>query len=67
VVQIAAPAEAAGTLPDGRPHRQTDVVFDQYRVAVLVLAYRGLRWSDLAALRARNVDLNDGGSRLPMR
>jgi integrase len=50
-------ADASTTLPADRPHRATDGSFGQYRLAVLVLAYCGLRWSELAALRVKRVDL----------
>jgi integrase len=50
-------AEAAAELPPDRPHRATDAAFAQYRLVVLVLAYCGLRWSELAALKAARIDL----------
>jgi integrase len=40
-----------------RPKRATDATFAQYRLAVFVLAYCGLRWSELAALKVARVDL----------
>jgi integrase len=56
--QVTALANQAGTLRGGRPHRQTDPVFDQYRLVVLVLAYCGLRWSEVAALRVHCIDVD---------
>jgi integrase len=55
--QVEALALAASELPAGRPRRATDAAFAQYRLAVLVLAYCGLRWSELAGLKVRRVDL----------
>lgn len=55
--QVANLAREAATLPSGRPKRATDAAFQQYRLVVLVLAYCGLRWGELAALRVSNVDL----------
>ena len=55
--QVAELADAAATLPDDRPRRATDAAFAQYRLTVFTLAYCGLRWSELAALRVRRVDL----------
>jgi integrase len=54
--QVSALSEAARALPEKRPHRATDKAFGQYRLVVLVLAYCGLRWSELAALKAGRVD-----------
>jgi integrase len=51
--QVAQLAQAAATPPNERLRG----VFAQYRLAVLVLAYCGLRWSELAALKVRAVDL----------
>jgi integrase len=48
---------AASTLPKDRPKRSTDAAFAQYRLVVLVLAYCGLRWSEVAGLRVGRVDL----------
>ena len=45
---------AAAAVP---PHERLRGFYAQYRLAVLVLAYCGLRWSELAALRVRSVDL----------
>lgn len=50
-------ADAASALPSDRPRRSTDAAFVQYRLVVLVLAYCGLRWSELAALKVGRVDL----------
>src|SRR5206468_9769218 len=55
--QVEVMAAAAGTLDPARPRRRTDVAFAQYRLVVLVLAYCGLRWSELAALRVMAVDV----------
>ena len=54
--QVEVMAAAAATLPADRPRRTTDAAFEQYRLVVLVLAYCGLRWSELAALRVGSVD-----------
>jgi integrase len=56
-VEVEALAEAAAALPDVRPRRATDQAFAQYKIVVLVLAYCGLRWSEMAALRIGRVDL----------
>ncbi|MDP9093411.1 MAG: site-specific integrase [Actinomycetota bacterium] len=45
---------AAAAIP---PHERVRAAYAQYRLAVFVLAYCGLRWSELAALRVRSVDL----------
>jgi integrase len=55
--QVAELAERAAALPSGRPKRATDAAFTQYRLVILVLAYCGLRWGELAALRVSSVDL----------
>jgi integrase len=55
--QVERLADAAGKLPAGRPRRTTDDAYPQYRLVVFVLAYCGLRWSELAALKVRNLDL----------
>jgi integrase len=55
--EVADLARQAATLPPDRPKRASDTAFPQYRLAVLMLAYCGLRWSELAALRVRRVDL----------
>ncbi|HET6910444.1 MAG TPA: tyrosine-type recombinase/integrase [Mycobacteriales bacterium] len=55
--RVAALADAAAELPARRPRRGTDASFAQYRLATLTLAYCGLRWSELAALRTSRVDL----------
>ncbi len=39
------------------PHSRMAGAYGQYRLAVLVLAYCGLRWSELAAMRTGAVDL----------
>ncbi|MDR2454176.1 MAG: site-specific integrase [Bifidobacteriaceae bacterium] len=52
--QVEALASAAGECrPDGR----LDGPASPWRLVVLFLAYTGLRWGELAALRARNLDL----------
>jgi integrase len=56
-VQVEQLADAAASLPTNRPRRATDSAFAQYRLVVLVLAYCGLRWSEVAALRVGRVDL----------
>lgn len=55
--QVTALANAAAEFPDGRPNRATNQVFAQYRLVVLLLAYCGLRWSEMAALKVLNLDL----------
>lgn len=55
--QVETMAAAAAELPAGRPRMATDASYTQYRLVVLVLAYCGLRWSELAALRVADVDL----------
>lgn len=55
--QVEQLAREASTLPSGRPRRATDAAFAQYRLVVYVLAYCGLRWSELAALRVESVNL----------
>jgi integrase len=55
--QVEQLAVAASTLPKDRPKRSTDAAFAQYRLVVLVLAYCGLRWSEVAGLRVGRVDL----------
>lgn len=55
--QVERLADAACKLPEGRPRRATDAAYAQYRLVVFVLAYCGLRWSELAALKVRNLDL----------
>ena len=55
--KVDALAHAAAKLPDDRPKVATDAAFGQYRIAVFVLAYCGLRWSELAALKVDRVDL----------
>ncbi|MGX5655230.1 tyrosine-type recombinase/integrase [Geodermatophilus nigrescens] len=50
-------AETARPRPDTRlPHRER-AVMDSYRLVVLVLAYCGLRWGELAALKVARVDV----------
>ncbi len=51
--QVAALADAAA-IP---PHERLTEAYAQYRLAVLVLAYCGLRWSELAALKVGAIDL----------
>jgi integrase len=58
--QVAELADHAARLRAGRPRRATDAAFAQYRLVVLVLSYCGLRWSELAALRVRRLDLLRG-------
>jgi integrase len=49
-------AETARPRPGTRlPHREREFM-DSYRLVVLVLAYCGLRWGELAALKAGRVD-----------
>ncbi len=49
-------AETARPRPGTRlPYREREVM-DSYRLVVLVLAYCGLRWGELAALKAGRVD-----------
>lgn len=59
-VQVTVLATAAATLPAGRPERATNTVFGQYRLVVFVLAYCGLRWSEMAALKVGRLDLDRG-------
>jgi integrase len=56
-VQVARLADAAARAPHALAKRGPGDAYRQYRLAVLVLAYCGLRWSELAALRVRSVDL----------
>jgi integrase len=56
-VQVASLAERAGRPPAATVKRGRGDAYRQYRLVVLVLAYCGLRWSELAALRVRRVDL----------
>ncbi len=56
-MQVEQLADAAATLPTNRPRRASDAAFAQYRLVVLVLAYSGLRWSEVAALRVGRVDI----------
>jgi integrase len=51
--QVAALADAAA-IP---PHERLTGAYSQYRLAVLVLVYCGLRWSELAALKVGAIDL----------
>ena len=55
--QVEQLAIAAAALPSGRPRRSTDSAFAQYRLVVLVLAYCGLRWSEVAGLKVGRIDL----------
>jgi integrase len=55
--QVEVLAEAAATLPPDRPRLMSDPSFAQYRIVVFVLAYCGLRWSEIAALKINNVDI----------
>ena len=58
-VQVAALAEACAnpteSVAERREHRQTGSSGD-YRLAVLVLAYTGVRFGEMAALRCRRLD-----------
>ena len=55
--QVEIMAAAAATLPAGRPRLASNASFAQYRLVVFILAYCGLRWSEVAALRIGAVDL----------
>jgi integrase len=55
--QVELLAFKASALPSSRPRRATDAAFGQYRLVILLLAYSGLRWSEAAALKVRNVDI----------
>jgi len=55
--QVTDLATAATKLPEDRYRWSGEASFDQYRLAVYVLAYCGLRWSELAALKVGRVDL----------
>lgn len=57
VAQVEAMAAAAATVAAGAPRRASYAGRDQYRLAVYVLAYCGLRWSEVAAIRVYAVDL----------
>jgi len=59
--QVAALADAAASAP----HKRLSGAYEQYRLAVLVLAYCGLRWSELAALRVGQSTSCAGGSPCP--
>jgi integrase len=56
--QVEQLAKACAELPLGRPKRASNQAFSQYRLAVLVLSYCGLRWSELAGLKADRIDLS---------
>ena len=58
VQQVEVMAVAAGTVPAGAPRRGSFAHRDQYRLAVFMLAYCGLRWSEIAAMRVDSVDLS---------
>jgi integrase len=58
--QVELMAEAARALPSTRPRLASNASFEQYRLVVYVLAYCGLRWSEVAALRTHSVDLVKG-------
>jgi integrase len=55
--QVVALAEAAALPVDRGYALPTDAAFGQYRLTVFVMAYCGLRWSELAALKTCQVDL----------
>ena len=57
VRQVETMAKAAGTVATGAPRRASHAGRDQYRLAIYVLAYCGLRWSEIAAMRVYSVDL----------
>lgn len=56
-VQVFELADAAATPVDRGYWLATDPAFGQYRLAVFVMAYCGLRWSELAALKVSSVDI----------
>jgi integrase len=56
--EVAALATAAGAAPSGgRAGEGERAAFAQYELVVYVLAYCGLRWGELAALKVSSVDL----------
>lgn len=56
--QVDALAEACANPPNVSKHRRrTERTFDTYRLAVLFLAYTGVRFGEMAALRVRCLDL----------
>lgn len=57
VQQVETMAKAAGVVATGAPRRASHTGRDQYRLAIYVLAYCGLRWSEIAAMRVFSVDL----------
>lgn len=57
VEQVESLATSAGHFPVGVPRRRGDESRAQYRMAVFVLAYTGVRWSELAAARVYSLDL----------
>jgi integrase len=57
VEEVEAMAAAAGAVARNAPRRGSFAGRDQYRLAVYVLAYCGLRWSEIAAMRVYSVDL----------
>jgi integrase len=57
VAQVETMATAAATVAAGAPRRASHASRRQYRLAVYVLAYCGLRWSEIAAIRVYAVDL----------
>jgi integrase len=57
VEEVEAMAAAAGAVARNAPRRGSFAGRDQYRLAVYVLAYCGLRWSEIAAMRANSIDL----------
>ncbi len=57
VDQVEIMAAAAATLAPERPRLASNASFAQYRLVVFVLAYCGLRWSEVAALRVGAINL----------
>lgn len=55
--QVEVMAHAAAKLEPGRPKLASNASFAQYRLVIFVLAYCGLRWSEIAALHVGVVDL----------
>jgi integrase len=58
--QVELMAEAARALAPTRPRPAPNASLDQHRQVVYVLAYCGLRWSEVAALRTHSLDLVKG-------
>jgi integrase len=57
VQQVETMAMAARAIAAGAPRRASHAGRDQYRLVIYVLAYCGLRWSEIAAMRVDSVDL----------